>query len=111
MKKIISIFTILTLMALLIISGNSYAQSLDSINVQVDKQTINPSQEVKLTIAFGQDLGAYTFKISYDNNIFEYVEVEGGTANNTGDKVIVTFYDTSGGTSPRNNMSITVINY
>lgn len=107
MKKLISIFTILTVMALLIFSGNSYAQSLDSINVQVDKQTINPSQEVKLTIAFGQDLGAYTFKISYDNNIFEYVEAEGGTANNTGDKVIVTFYDTSGGTSPRNNMSIT----
>lgn len=107
MKKLISIFTILTLIALLIFSGNSYAVTLDTINVQVDKQTINPSEEVKLTVGFGQDLGAYTFKISYDDNIFEYVKVEGGTANDTGDKVIVTFYDQSGGTSPRNNMSVT----
>lgn len=107
MKKIISIFAILTSIALLIFSSNSYAASLDTINVQTDKQTIRPSEEVKLTITFGQDLGAYTFNFSYDNNIFEYVGVEGGTANNTGDKVIVTFYDQTGGTSPRSNMSIT----
>lgn len=107
MKKIISIFTILTLIALLIFSKHSYAAVLDSINVQTDKQKVKPSEEVKLTIGFGQDLGAYTFNISYDNNIFEYVGVEGGTANDTGDKVIVTFYDQTGGTSPRNNMNIT----
>ena len=58
-------------------------------------------------IEFGQDLGAYTFDIAYDNNIFEYVSAEGGTANDTSTKVRVTFYDSSGGTNPRTNMSVT----
>ena len=45
--------------------------------------------------------------IAYDNSIFEYVSNEGGTPNDMGDKVRVVFYDSSGGTNPRNNMSVT----
>lgn len=107
MKKIISLFIMITLLSVLIFTGNTYAAALDTIDVQTSKTTVRPGEEVKVTIGFGQPLGAYTFDVSYDNNIFDYVSAEGGTDNNTGDKVKVTFYDTTGGTNPRNDMSVT----
>lgn len=107
MKKIISIFAIVVLLSVLILTGNSYAAALDTLNVQTDKTTVRPGQDVKINLEFGQPLGAYTFDIAYDNNIFDYVSADGGTANDTSDKVKVTFYDTTGGTAPRNNMSVT----
>lgn len=106
MKKIISLFIMITLLSVLIFTGNTYAAALDTIDVQTSKTTVRPGEEVKVTIGFGQPLGAYTFDVSYDNNIFDYVSVDGGTANNTTDKIRVTFYDTTGGTNPRNNMSV-----
>lgn len=107
MKKIISIIATLIIFSLLIFTGNVYAASLDSLTVDTDKTTIRPGSEVEVNIQFGEQLGAYTFDIAYDNNIFEYVSVDGGTANDTTDKVRVTFYDTTGGSSPRTNMSVT----
>ena len=107
MKKIISIFAIVTLLTVLIFTGNSYAAALDTIDVQTDKTTVRPGEEVKVTIQFGQDLGAYTFDVAYDNNIFDYVSAEGGTANDTSDKVKVVYHDATGGTNPRTDMSVT----
>ena len=107
MKKMISIIAIIAIVTILIFTGSSYAVALDSIDVQTDKTTVRPGEEVKVNIQFGQNLGAYTFDISYDNNIFEYVSADGGTANNTGDKVKVVFHDSTGGTNPRTNMSAT----
>lgn len=106
MKKIISIFAILAILSLLIFTGNTYAASLDAINVQTDKTTVRPGTEVKVTVNFGTTLGAYTFDVSYDNDIFEYVSAEGGTANDTTDKVRVVFHDDQGGTNARSNMSV-----
>ena len=107
MKKTISIIAILSLLALGIFTGKTYAASLDAINVTIDKTTVRPEEEVKVTVEFGQSLGAYTFDIAYDNSIFEYVSAEGGTPNDTTDKVRVVFHDTTGGTNPRTNMSVT----
>lgn len=107
MKKIISIFAIVVLMSVLILTRNSYAAGLDTLKIETDKTTVRPGEEVKINLTFGQALGAYTFDIAYDNNIFDYVSVDGGTANDTSNKVKVTFYDTTGGTAPRNNMSAT----
>lgn len=107
MKKIISRLAIMALLSVLIFTGSTYAAALDTIDVQTSKTTVRPGEEVKVTIGFGQPLGAYTFDVAYDNNIFDYVGAEGGTANNTGDKVKVTFYDTTGGTNPRNDMNVT----
>lgn len=107
MKKLISIFSAIALLSLFIFPTNIYAVKLDSVEVTTDKTIVRPSEEVNLTINFGQSMGAYTANVAYDNNIFEYVSVDGGTANDTTDKVIVTFYDTTGGSSPRENMSIT----
>lgn len=106
MKKIISFIAIFALIFTFFLTGTAFAASLDTLNVEVNKTTVRPGEEVNLTINFGQNLGAYTFDIAYDNNIFDYVTADGGTTNNTGNKIRVTFYDTTGGTNPRQNMSI-----
>lgn len=103
MKKIISSIVIFVIVFTFFLTVTTYAASLDTLSVDVDKTTVRPGQTVKLTINFGVVLGAYTFDISYDNNIFDFVSVDGGTENNTGDKVRVTFYDAING---RDNMSI-----
>lgn len=107
MKKIINIFAILTIFTFIFFSGKSYAATLDTIDINTDKNIVRPGEEVKVTINFGQELGAYTFDVSYDNNIFEYVSAEGGTANDTTDKIKVVYYDSTGGSNPRTNMSVT----
>lgn len=107
MKKIISIITILIVLTAIIFTNNSYAATLDTINIEIDKTTITPGENVTVSIKFGENLGAYTFDIAYDNNIFEFVSADGGTANDTTDKIKVTYFDTTGGSSPRNNMSVT----
>lgn len=106
MKKMISIFAIVTLLTVLIFTGNSYAADLDTIAIQTDKTTVRPGEEVKVTVQFGQDLGAYTFDVAYDNNIFDYVSAEGGTGNDTSDKVKVVYPDQLGAPA-RSNMSVT----
>lgn len=106
MKKIISLIAILAIVFTFFLTGTTFAASLDNLTVDVNKTTVRPGENVTLTINFGQALGAYTFNISYDNDIFDYVSTEGGTANDAGDKVIVTFHDPNGGTTPRENMSI-----
>lgn len=107
MKKIISIITIISILLVLILTGSTYAESLDTISVDVDKTLVHSGEEVKVTVNFGTELGAYTGIVAYDDTIFDYVSVEGGTPNDTGDKVRVVFYDTTGGTAPRNSMSVT----
>ncbi len=106
MKKIISFIAIFALIFTFFLTTTTFAASLDTLNVESNKTIVRPGEEVNLTINFGEALGAYTFDIAYDNNIFDFVSVDGGTSNNTGDKVRVTFYDTTGGTNPRQNMSI-----
>ena len=109
MKKILSILTILTILTLLfssILIGKVYAVPLDTITLDVDKTTVNPGDNVTLNINFGKVLGAYTFDIAYDNKLLEYVSCEGGTPNDNGTRVRVVFYDSTGGTASRSNMSI-----
>lgn len=106
MKKTITIITIMTLLLMTIFTGKVFADSLDTIQINTDKTTVKPGEEVKVTVEFGKKLGAYTFDFAYDNKIFSYVSAEGGTANDLTDKVKVTYYDSTGGTNPRENMSI-----
>lgn len=106
MKKIVSIVTAFLVLFLLVFSASIYAVTLDTIEITTDKQTIHPGENVKVNIAFGQDLGSYTANVDYDNNLFEYVSVEGATANDTGTKVKAYYYDQTGGSTPRNSMSL-----
>lgn len=107
MKKIFSIVLGTTIALMLVFSIKSEAASLSNISVTTEKQTIKPGENVVVTIEFGQSLGSYTFDIAYDNNIFEYVSATGGTANDTGSKVRVYYFDQTGGNSPRTDMSVT----
>ena len=83
------------------------AATLDAIDITIDKAKVHPEENVKLSINFGKELGSYTFDIAYDNNLFEYVSAEGGTANDNGTRVRIYYFDSSGGSNPRNDMSVT----
>ena len=109
MKRFLSILMIAVILSTTIFIGQVIGQSvpLNSVTLDTSKQTIHPGETVTLTINFGTDLGAYTFDIAYDNKLLEYVSVDGGTPNDNGTRVRVTFYDSTGGISPRTNMTIT----
>ncbi len=107
MKKIVSIITAFIILFMMTFTIKTYAAALDTIDITVDKQIVHPEENVTVNIEFGTQLGAYTFDIAYDNNLLEYVSAEGGTANDTGTKVRVYYYDQQGGIAPRSNMSIT----
>lgn len=109
MKKITTAILLIILLSCTLFVGKVQAQStpLDSVTLDVNKETVHPGENVVLTINFGKDLGAYTFDIAYDNKLLEYVSAEGGTPNDNGTRVRVTFYDSTGGTSPRTFMKVT----
>ena len=110
MKKILNTLLILSILFAFILLFNTntvQAVALDDIEISTNKDTVNPGDTITLTITFGKPLGAYTFDIAYDNNLLEYVETDGGTPNDNGTRVRVVFYDSTGGTSPRESMSIT----
>ena len=108
MKKIFSfILAILLVFCIFQLNVNAASIPLNSVTVDVSKEKVAPGEEVTVNINFGTNLGAYTFDVAYDNSIFEYVSAEGGTPNDNGTRVRVTYYDTAGGTNPRINMSVT----
>ncbi len=107
MKKTVSIITIFVLLFLITFSVNVYADTLDNVTTDVDKQTIHPGETVKVSVDFGTDLGAYTTNINYDSKVLDYVSAEGGEANDNKKRVKVVFYDSTGGSNPRRNVSVT----
>lgn len=110
MKKIFNTLLILSILFafILLFNPNSVrAVALDDIEISTNKDTVNPGDTVTLTITFGKPLGAYTFDIAYDNNLLEYMETDGGTPNDNGTRVRVVFYDSTGGTNPKESMRIT----
>ena len=108
MKKILSIIMIIAILSTCIFVGKVEAATpLNSVTLDTTKETVHPGETVTLTINFGTDLGAYTFDIAYDNNLLEYMETDGGTPNDNGTRVRVVFYDSTGGTNPKESMRIT----
>ena len=110
MKKLLNTLLILSILFAFILILNSnpvQAAALDDIKIDTNKNTVNPGDTITLTITFGKPLGAYTFDIAYDNNLLEYVETDGGTPNDNGTRVRVVFYDSTGGTNPKESMNIT----
>lgn len=108
MKKIVNIIAIFLVLFLLTFTVKIYAATLNNLDITTTKQTLHPGETVTLNVSFGQNMGAYTVNVDYDENLLEYVSAEGGTANNTGSKVILTYYYNAGGTeAPRNSASVT----
>lgn len=108
MKKMVSIISIFLVLFLLTFSINVYAESLDTIDISTDKQTVHPGETVTLTVDFGTQMGSYGVNVDYDDNLLEYVSTEGATGNNTGTNVITEYhYNASSGEDPSTSMSIT----
>ncbi len=107
MKKMVSIVAIFLVLFLLSFSINVYAETLDNVTTSVDKEIVHPGETVKVTVNFGQELGAYTVDVAYDSNLLEYVSFEGGTQNDNGSRIRVVFHDETGGSNPRSSMSVT----
>lgn len=107
MKKTLLMCFVFVLMVLPIITVQASMAQLATIKITTNKINVNPGETVTVDISFGESLGSYTFDIAYDNNLFEFVSVEGGTPNDTGNKVRVVYYDSTGGNQARTFMNIT----
>lgn len=106
-KKICTMLVVGILAMMSLLTGNTYADTIDTIQIDTNKTIVRPGEQVTVTVSFGQELGTYTMDIAYDNALFEYVSAEGGTPNDLSDKVRVVFHDSSGGSNPRTDMSVT----
>lgn len=109
MKKSIYLFVTIIFVTFMVLCQANFvsAATLDNIGVEVSKEKIAPGEEVNVITNFGTSLGAYTVDVAYDNNIFEYISSEGGTENDNGTRVRLTYHDTTGGTNPRTNAIVT----
>lgn len=109
MKKISFILFILVFVFSILFfqTGSAFAATLDNVQVNVSKNKIVPGEQVTVSIDFGKALGAYTANIAYDNTIFDYVSSEGGTHDDNGTRVKLVYYDSTGGTNPRTNATVT----
>ena len=59
-----------------------------------------------MTVKFGAELSTYTAEVKYNTNLLKYLSVDDGTANDNGQRVKVSFYDTHGGSNTKNSMTI-----
>lgn len=107
MKEKLRIFSITLFLVMFIFIQDTYAVSLNAFDVQISKTLIRPGEEVTMQVNFGEALKAYTVKIAYDDNIFDYVSSEGGTAVNTFDKIIMSYGDTEMPVEARGSLSVT----
>lgn len=107
MKKFFKTIFVMSFILLGILVGKSNAAALDAIQIDTNKEIVNPGSEIVLNINFGKPLGAYTFDINYDNNLLEFVSTDGGTENDNGTRVRIVYYDSSGGSNPKESMNVT----
>ena len=108
MKKTFKIILFLVVTFLVMFSLPVFAAELNTLSVTLDKTTVNPNQNVTINFAFGQPLGAYTFTIDYDDALLDCISTTGTTdVSIEGDKVHAMFFDTTGGSNPSSNMSVT----
>lgn len=107
MKEKVRIFSIIIFLVIAIFSQDTYAIGLSTIDVQTSKTIVSPGEEVTVLVNFGEALSSYTVKIAYDDNIFDYVSSEGGTAVNTFDKIIMSYGDTDIPVDARPSVSVT----
>ena len=107
MKEKLRIFSITLFLVMFMFIQDTYAVSLNTFDVQISKNLVRPGEEVTVQVNFGEALKAYTVKIAYDDNIFDYVSSEGGTAVNTFDKIIMSYGDTEMPVEARGSVSVT----
>ena len=73
MRKTLSFIAIL-LSLILIFTGKTFAkEQLNSAKLTVEKETIKPGEEVRVSIDLGKELKSYTLTVKYDKKVFDYV--------------------------------------
>lgn len=107
MKKVFSILIILFISFICMHSNNVYAETLNSLNIEVDKEVIHPGEEVNINIDFGVELSKYNVSIAYDNKLFDYISIEGkGDVTDNGNVVTIKFPVEGSGTATPKKLSI-----
>jgi len=107
MKKTFLIIAFLTILFMAIIPLHVNAAAI-SPTVTLDKTVVNPGQTVTITINMGQPLGAYTFDIDFDTNLFDYTSSTGVTKDSVTAGVYTGLYvDSTGGSNPSSVMTVT----
>lgn len=91
MKKILIKLTMI-ISIFLSIQVNSYALSLDDLNIEIDKEILHPKENVTISIDFGRLLSEFEINIAYDRNLFEYYSSDKDiNLNDNGDIVTLTY--------------------
>ncbi len=104
MKKLaISIFSVIILITL-IFGTKVYASSL---SLSTSKSEVTVGDTVTVTVSFGQKVTSADVTLTFDSSKFTYSSVSAGTPNNSGSSITVSYYDSTGGSSPISSMTFT----
>jgi hypothetical protein len=84
------------------------AAPLSTLQISLDKTVVHPGENVTIDFDFGQDLGSFTFGVTYDPSLFEYVSTAGATStSDSGTTATAVFFDNTGGSNPASGMTMT----
>lgn len=73
MKKLLNIILFFITINAFFLGTHVNAETLNSLNIELDKEILHPGEEVNVNIDFGQTLSSYEINVAYDNKLFEYV--------------------------------------
>ena len=104
MKKIIISILILILAVFTIFQTNTYASSL---SLSTSKSEVKVGDTISVTVSFGQKVAAADVTLSFDSSKFAYKSVSKGTANSTGSSIVVSYFDSTGGSNPTSSITFT----
>jgi len=97
MRKIFKAILFVTILYSLIFPLSSYAEvyeDLDTLDITLSKDVVNPGEDVTININFGKLLGSYDINIDFDDALFDYKSTSTGTAGVSGSMVSISFFDT-----------------
>jgi len=106
MKKSLMLIIFFTAILLLALTQATLAAPLDTLEISLTTNTVNPGEEVTINFNFGQPLGAFTFDVDFDTNLFEFV-TSSVSASTAGGTTTLLYYDPTGGANPATSMSVT----
>lgn len=104
MKKIIISILILILAVFTIFQTNTYASSL---SLSTSKSEVKVGDTISVTVSFGQKVAAADVTLSFDSSKFAYKSVNKGNANSTGSSIVVSYFDSTGGSNPTSSITFT----
>lgn len=102
MNKIIKLISAMSVIVGILFSLQVEAAELSNFSIFVTKTEMEPGQNIKMTINFGEDMSKYIVDVAYDNKLFGFGSVTGGTATDDGQKIRIDFEDPTLGSNSSN---------